>query len=149
MQAAGGRVPRARECARDSMHASSVPSGSWQEVGDLDRGVGARQRCDGVAGGVARDGRVPVGSRVAVDLKRSIGDGDDPVLADAAACVEPLLDRPVPLERFVGDLDDEQRRRRVDVLVVPDGAADDSDVGFGLGVVAGGERVLYPCCSRR
>ena len=63
------------------------------------------------------DGVVAVFGRVAVDLETGLGEPEDPVLGNPAARVQAPLDGPVVLQGVVGDLDDEDGRRRVGVQV--------------------------------
>ena len=100
------------------------------------------ERRDRLAGAQGADRAVRVADGIPIHFEASFRNGDDPVLRDAAACVEPLLDGPVTGQRVVGHLDDEQRRGRVRIQVVELVALHDRNVRFRLRVAARRQRHL-------
>ena len=91
---------------------------SGQQIVDGDPCVGARERRDAVARCMYGDAAVAVFTRIAVNLKTGIGDGEDPVVRNSRSRIQALLDGPVVLQRLVRHLDDEQCRRRLCVPTV-------------------------------
>ncbi len=76
-----------------------------------------------------------VGGGLAHHFDAFVDEIDDPVILDAGTGIEAGFSLAIETEGGVGHFQDEQRRARVaGADVVTDGAGDDGNVGFGVGV---------------
>ncbi len=79
-----------------------------------------------------------------MNLQQALDQVHDPAVSDARARIEARLEHAIGARAVAGDLDYERRPRWMLPEIVTRGAADDRDVGFGLGLVVQRDRKLNP-----